>query len=88
MRWTTSGLAVNRKTSSRLAGGPARPASSNPGTLAYLVDASDAARAWDDAVREHGLQDERGLNFPRDGERSWAEIEAERQAARERRGTV
>ncbi len=52
--------------------------------IAYFEDEEAAARAWDDALREHGLQEERGLNFPREGERSWADIEAERRATRER----
>ena len=56
--------------------------------LGYFEDEEAAARAWDDALREHGLQEERGVNFPREGERTWAEIEAERQAVRERNQAV
>ena len=48
--------------------------------LGYFADEEEAARAWDDRVREHGLQEERGVHFPRAGERSCAEIEAERAA--------
>ena len=60
----------------------------SPWHIAYFEDEEDAARAVDESTRKSGLQEERGVNFPREGERTWAEIEAERQAVRERNQAV
>ena len=40
--------------------------------LGYFEDEEEAARAVDDELRERGLQEKRGLNFPREGEKSAA----------------